>query len=194
MVYSTSFEHKFDNTTAYKAYDTVKEWVRTQNGSVKENHRPNLIVAVFGTSSNKEKPWEMRARKTVRFELTQPSSQVLVKVHFSSNLLKDSDAAAHGDEARFNWSQTLKTLWTRFGQKDIEETHASPPATWTRAVERGKMLTRIGLIIAGAGYVLVILYPSIPTTLISGAGLIILVNGMTKVRRAKKNMLLLKEQ
>ena len=199
-MYSTTFEQKLDNTTTYKAYETVQEWVRTQNGKVKENHRPNLIVAVFGSipsKKDKTKPWEKRARKTIRFELTQPSSQVLVKVHVSSNLLSDRDAAVHGDEARFNWSQTLSTLWTRFGQeKAEEEARTSPPPTsWTRAMKRGKMWTRIGAIIAGAGYLLVILFPSnsIPTTGISGAGIIILVQGMTRVRRARKDMLLLKE-
>ena len=194
LVYSTAFEHKLDNTTTYKAYDTVQEWVRTQNGKVKENHRPNLIVAIFGTSSTKERPWEKRARKTIRFELTQPGSQVLVRVHVSSNLLKDSDVASHGDEARFNWSQTLTTLWTRLGQtKAGEETRTSPPpASWTRAMKKGKMWTRIGAIITGAGYLLVVFYPSIPATVLSGAGIIILVNGMTKVRKARKNILLLR--
>jgi len=193
-VYSTAFEHKLDNTTTYKAYDTVQEWVRTQNGKVKENHRPNLIVAIFGTSSTKERPWEKRARKTIRFELTQPGSQVLVRVHVSSNLLKDSDVASHGDEARFNWSQTLTTLWTRLGQtKAGEETRTSPPpASWTRAMKKGKMWTRIGAIITGAGYLLVVFYPSIPATVLSGAGIIILVNGMTKVRKARKSILLLR--
>ena len=195
MVYSTAFEHKLDNTTTYKAYDTVQEWVRTQNGKVKENRRPTLIVAVFGSSSTKEKPWERKARKTIRFELTQPGSQVLVRVQVLSNLLKDSDIASHGDEARFNWSQTLTTLWTRLGQtKAEEETRASPPpASWTRAIEKGKRWTRLGAIVTGAGYLLVVLYPSIPATVISGAGVIILVNGMTKVRRARKSILLLKE-
>ena len=194
LVYSTAFEHKLDNTTTYKAYDTVQEWVRTQNGKVKENHRPNLIVAIFGTSSTKERPWEKRARKTIRFELTQPGSQVLVRVHVSSNLLKDSDVASHGDEARFNWSQTLTTLWTRLGQtKAGEETRTSPPpASWTRAMKKGKMWTRIGAIITGAGYLLVVFYPSIPATVLSGAGIIILVNGMTKVRKARKSILLLR--
>jgi hypothetical protein len=195
LAYSTTFEHKLDNTTTYKAYDAVQEWVRTQNGKVKENHRPNLIVAVFGTSSTKEKPWEKKARKTIRFELTQPGSQVLVKVHVSSNLLRDTDVASHGDEARFNWSQTLTTLWTRFGKTDAEEEiPPTPPASWTRAIEKGKMWTRIGAVVTGAGYLLVVFYPSITTTVISGAGLIILVNGMTKVRRARKNMLLLRQQ
>jgi len=119
-----------------------------------------------------------------------------VKVHVSSNLLTDRDVTTHGDEARFNWSQTLTTRWTRFGQtKAEEETRTSPtPASWTRAMKRGKMWTRIGAIITGVGYMLVLFYPSIPTTVISGAGLIILVNGMTKVRKTRKNMLLLKEQ
>src|SRR6266705_4043083 len=139
LVYSTTFKHKLDNTTTYKAYEMIQEWVRTQGGKVKENHRPTLVVAVFGSSSSKLKPWEKRSRRTMRFELTQLDSQLHVKVHVSSSLLKDSDVTSHGDEARFNWSQTLTTLWTRFGQTGAEEeTRTSPPpAAWTRAMGTG---------------------------------------------------------
>ncbi len=195
MVYSTTFEHRLDNTTTYKAYDAIQEWVRTQGGKVKENHRPTLVVAVFGSSSSKLHPWEKKSRKTMRFELTQQDSHVLVKVHVSSSLLKDSDVARHGDEARFNWSQTLTTLWARFGPTEAEEkTRTSPPASWTRALKTGKTMTRLGLIITAAGYVLVLFSPTITSAVVSGVGLIILVNGTMRVRSAKKNLSLMKER
>ncbi len=192
MVFSTTFEHRLDNTTTYRAYDAVQEWVRTEGGKVKENRRPTLVVAVFGLSS-KGNPWEKRSRKTMRFELTQPDSHVLVRIHVSSSLLKDSDVASHGDEARLNWSQTLTTLWDRLGITETEEkAHTSPPASWTRSIERGKNLTRLGAVITGAGYLLVLFSPTITPVVVSGVGLIILVNGMTRVRRAKKNLALMK--
>ncbi len=194
LVYSTTFEHRLDNTTTYKAYDAIQEWVRTQGGKVKENHRPTLIVAVFGSSS-KGNPWEKKARKAMRFELTQPGSHLLVKVHVSSSLLKDSDVASHGDEARFNWSQTLETLWARLGGREAEKkTHTNPPAIWTRSLRRGKTMTRLGLIITVVGYVSVLFSQTITSLVISGVGLIILVNGMTRVRSAKKNLSLIKER
>ena len=193
MVYSTAFEHRLDDTTAYKAYDTIQEWVRTEGGKVKENHRPTLVVAVFGSSSPKVKPWEKRSRRTIRFELTHQDPHVLVKVHLSSSLLKDSDVASHGDEARFNWSQNLETLWARLGGTEAEEnTPTEPPAIWTRSLKRGKDLTRLGLIVTIAGYVLVIFSQTITSLVISAIGLIILVNGMTRTRSAKTNLLLTK--
>ena len=195
LVYSTTFEHRLDNTTTYKAYDAVQKWVRTEGGKVKENHRPTLVVAVFGSSSFKGKPWERKSRKTIRFELTQSNSHVLARVHVSSTLLKDSDAASHGDEARFNWSRTLETLWARLGGTEAEEkTRTNPPASWTRSLKRGKTMTRLGLIITGVGYALVLFSQTIPSLVISGVGLIILVNGMTRVRSVKKNLSLMKER
>jgi len=194
-VYSTTFEHKLDNTTTYKAYDMIQEWVRTQGGKVKENHRPTLVVAVFGSSSFKGKAWEKKSRKTMRFELTQSDSHMLVKVHVSSSLLKDSDVDSHGDEARFNWSQSLTTLWARLGSTEAEEkTGTTPPAGWTRSLQRGKTMTRLGLIITAAGYLLVLFSPTITSTVVSGVGLIILVNGMSRVRKAKKNLLLIRQR
>ncbi len=195
MVYSTIFEHMIDNATAYRVYDAIQEWVRTEDGNVKENRRPTLVVAVFGSSSFKGRPWEKKSRKTIRFELTHQDSHVLVKVHVSSLLLKDSDVASHGDEARFNWSQTLETLWARLGGTEAEKkTRTNPPAIWTRSLRRGKTMTRLGLIITAVGYVLVLFSQTITSLVISGVGLIILVNGMTRVRSAKKNLSLMKER
>ena len=106
---------------------------------------------------------------------------------------KDSNADSHGGEAQFNWSQRLATLWDRLGVTETEEKEsAGTPASLTRALQRGKYFTGLGAVITGAGYLLVPFSPTITSIVVSGLGLIILVNGMTRVRRAKKNLALVK--
>ena len=188
MVYSVVFEHKLNNATIYGAYDTIQDWVRAQKGKVKENRRPNLIIAHHGSSSRKI-GWEKNAMKTMRFELTQRGEEVLVKVHVSSSSIKDSDAASHGDNARFNWSQLLASLWARFGDTEAEkEAIASHPTSWTRALETGKKMRLLGGIITGAGYILVLFSSPLIAVAVSAIGIILTVNGTMKVRSAKKNL------
>ena len=189
MVYSVVFEHKLNNATIYGAYDTIQDWVREQRGKVKENRRPNLIIVHHGSSSKKKIAWEKNAMKTMRFELTQHGEEVLVKVHVSSSSIKDSDAASHGDTARFNWNQLLASLWARFGDTDAEkEALASIPTSWTRSLETGKKMRLVGGAITGVGYILVLFSPTLIAVAVSAIGIIIMVNGTMKVRSAKKNL------
>src|SRR2546428_13181763 len=124
MVFTLTFEHNLTGTTSYRAYETNEDWVYTQGGKVKENHRPTLIVATHGRSMKKPIGWKKDAKKTMRFELTQKASEVHVKVNIFPSAAFGAEVATSAEVARFTWNKLLSSLWDRFGEKT--HVHAIP--------------------------------------------------------------------
>ncbi len=190
MVYSILFEQQVDQTTTYKAYDTIQNWVHTQGGKVKENHRPNLIIAAHG-SPKQRFAWEKNSRKTMRFELEQRDTKVLVKVHVSPLVSPEKEVAfaSRESDARFNWNQLLATLWARFegGEAIQKETNIAPPSL-ARSIKRGRRMTTVGTILTVVGLLLSFLspFPTIIALIASSVGIILMVNGYMAVRAATK--------
>lgn len=192
MVYSVVFEHKLDGTTTYKAYDTIQGWVHIQGAKVKENHRPNLIVASHGSPKQKL-PWEKNARKTLRFELAQQESDVLVKVHVSPHVSpeKEPSLIAREADARRNWNQLLSSLWSRLGGEATQETASPMPEDVGRSMKRGRRMISVGTALSVFGLIFSFVVPTTLTgvaIIASSMGIILMINGYMAVRSATKRL------
>ncbi len=193
MVHSIVFEQKLDDTTTYKAYDTIQNWLYTLGGKVRENHRPKLIVATHGSPKQKLS-WEKNSRKTLRFELEQENSNVLVKVHISPLVApeKESTFSARESDARSNWNLLLGTLWSRFsGGQTVNERLSMMPEDLERSMKRGRRMISVGTMLSVAGLVFSFLLPPILTgvaIITSSMGIIVMINGYMAVRSATKKI------
>ena len=193
MVFSVAFEHRLSDTTSYQAYETIEKWVYAQGGKVKENHRPTLIVASHGKKMKKPIAWRKDARKTMRFELTQHASDVIVKVNVSPTTpgLNDPVLTAKTEEARFNWNELLNSLWARFGE-DVPppstSTRSGRPVNWDRTMRNGKIMIYTGIPMIIAGIVGILFFPTSGIFLVSTSGTILLVNGFMSRRSARKHL------
>jgi hypothetical protein len=189
MVFSVTFEHKLSGTTSYRAYETIENWVYSQGGKVKENHRPTLIVATHGRTAKKPIGWKKDAKKTMRFELTQQASDVHVKVNIFPSAAFGTEVATRAEEARFNWNELLTSLWARFGEKPaIQEKSGRPPVNWARSMRNGKIMITIGGAMTVGGIVGTLVFPAGGIFLVSTTGTILLVNGLMSIRSARKNL------
>ena len=197
MVFSVAFEHRLADTTSYKAYETIEQWVYSQGGKVKENHRPNLIVATHGKKAKRPVAWRKDARKTMRFELTQHSSDVIVKVNVSPTIANDAVLTAKEDEARSNWSDLLNSLWRKFGEDipiETESKRDGRPVNWDRTLRNGRIMIYLGSILTAGGIAGVVLYPASGLFLVSTTGTVLLVNGLMSYRSAKKHLMIRKKE
>jgi hypothetical protein len=188
MVFSVTFEHKLAGTTSYRAYETIENWVYSQGGKVKENHRPTLIVATHGRTAKKPIGWKKDAKKTMRFELTQQASDVHVKVNIFPSAAFGAEVATRAEEARFNWDELLTSLWARFGEEPPVQKSGRPPVNWSRSMRNGKIMIYIGGAMTAGGIIGTIVFPAGGIFLVSTTGTILLVNGLMSIRSARKNL------
>jgi hypothetical protein len=74
-----TFEHKVPDTTAGRVYQTIQEWLESQNAKIRKSQSPSFIEASHGRW-RQPRGWKKDAKKTMIFSIEQQDRDVLVRV------------------------------------------------------------------------------------------------------------------
>ncbi len=179
-----TFEHTIPETTTSKVYQTIEEWLRSQNAKVKQSQSPVFIEASHGRGLQ-PMGWKKDAKKTIIFNIAQQDRNVLVRAELKPAALNASDVRSRIDQARANWNELLSDLWYRLGDT------VNPPVDWEISLKRGKEKIYVGIILTAVGILASIILSSILGIVVIGlvvVGILSIINGAMNAISARKRL------
>ena len=186
-----TFEHTIPETTTSKVYQTIEEWLRSQNAKVKQSQSPVFIEASHGRGLQ-PMGWKKDAKKTIIFNMAQQDRNVLVRAELKPAALNASDVRSRIDQARANWNELLSDLWYRLGDTTApQQAMVNPPVDWEISLKRGKEKIYVGIILTAVGILASIILSSILGIVVIGlmvVGILSIINGAMNAISARKRL------
>jgi hypothetical protein len=185
-----TFEQKVPDTTASRVYQTIEEWLGSQNAKIKKSQPPSFIEASHGRW-RQPRGWKKDAKKTIIFSIEQQERDVLVRVDLRPAQSNALDVRDEIGQARASWNELLSDLWARLGGVQTHEEVVVDPSMSERGGSRlvygGIIVLLIGIM--GELATLILAYDvGILFLFLISMGLLAMVSGARNARLARKRL------